>query len=332
VTLAEDVGVTGGGDAHLAVAANGTLAYIPEEPRSLILVDRKGAARMASEGRRTLHGPAISPDGRKLAVDVVSASGRDVWILDLDQGTLERATFDRDGHDAVWTPDGRHITYATFKSGVLGIYRVRPGSNAPAESLFASRALNHPGYWLPDGSGLVTVASELNPGSAQDIGIVRNGGRGPLEPLVATQFRENFPAVSPDGRWLAFVSDQSGETRVYARPISGDGDQVQVSQGAGSEPVWSRDGREVFYQSYGDGGARELVAAKVETSPALRVTAREMLFPVNDYLPTTPHSSYDVSPDGKTFAMVRRNAASRIVVIQNFPELVRRKGGAAGPE
>ncbi len=299
VTLAENVGVTGGGEAQFAVAGNGTLAYIPEEARSLMLVDRKGAARLAIEGRQTFHAPAVSPDGRRLAVDVVSAEGRDVWILDLDQGTLERATFDRDGHDAVWTPDGRHITYATFQSGVLGIRRARPGSSEPAESLFASLGLNHSGYWLPDGSGLVAVATDLNPGSAQDIGIVRNGGRGPLEPLVATQFRENYPAISPDGRWLVFVSDQSGETRVYTRPISGDGSQVQVSLGAASEPVWSRDGREIFFRGIGEGGIVDLVAARVETTPALRVTARETLFPVNDYLPTTPHSSYDVSPDGK---------------------------------
>jgi hypothetical protein len=74
---------------------------------------------------------------------------------------------------------------------------------------------------------------------------------------------------------------------------------VQVSLGAASEPVWSRDGREIFFRSIGEGGIVDLVAARVETTPALRVTARETLFPVNDYLPTTPHSSYDVSPDGK---------------------------------
>jgi Tol biopolymer transport system component len=226
-------------------------------------------------------------------------------------------------------PDGRRITYTTFRTGAFGIFRVNVGgsSGAQPESLLTSPSLNWTGHWLPDTSGLVVVATDLRPGSSQDIGIVRNGGHGSIEPLVAGPFRESFPDVSPDGRWLAFVSDQSGEPRVYVRAMTGSEEQIQVSQAGGSEPVWGPDGREIFYRTTNE-GTNELIAARVQTTPQFKVLSRQALFPVDDYSPATPHASYDVSPDGRSFVMVRRNAAGRLIVLQNFPEFIRRLGAA----
>jgi serine/threonine-protein kinase len=293
-------------------------------------MDRTGATRQAIEERPNLHAPNFSPDGGRLALDITSYEGRDVWILALNQGTLTRATFDRDGHDARWSPDGRFISYISFKSGVLGIYRARPGSAAPAESLIASAQLSYSGTWLRDGSGLVTVGSNLKPRSGLDLAFIRNGGRGPVEPLLATPFEEQYVALSPDERWLAFTSNQSGEQEVYIRPFDGDGEQVVVSQSGVTEPVWSPDGRELFYKTLG-GGEPQLMAATVGTTPDLVVTGRRPLFPVADMVGTAPHANYDISPDGRTFAMVRRSPATRIVVIQNLPELLRRlRGDHAG--
>ncbi len=223
----------------------------------------------------------------------------------------------------MWTRDGKQITYTSYRSGVFGVYRTRPGSGAPAESLLASPSLGYTGQWLPDGSGLVTVTFDLQPRSGQDIGLVTHGGHGPIEPIVATPYRELYPSLSPDGRWLAFVSDQSGQSRVYLRPLQGDGDQVQISQGNADEPVWGPDSRELFYRAT-DTGRPELIAARLETTPTLRVLERRPLFSVENYVPATPHASYAISPDGKTFVMVQRNPASRIMVIQNLPGLVGR--------
>ncbi|MFN2400778.1 MAG: protein kinase [Gemmatimonadaceae bacterium] len=326
VSIASGVSVTGTGIAQLAVAPNGTLAYIPEEPRTLVFIERSGSARAATAERHNFHTPYFSPDGRRLATDFTSADGRDVWILSLDQGTLSRVTFDRDGHDATWSPDGRYITYTSTRAGPLGIYRTRPGSGAPAESLFTSSKLGYTGIWLRDGSALVTIGTELRPGSRSDIAIVRNAGRGPIEPLVASEFSEQYVALSPDERWLAFASDQSGQQQVYVRPLDGDGDQVQVSLSGGSEPVWGPNGRELFYRGATEGQA-ELMMASVRTQPQFEVTSRRALFPIGDIVGTTPHTNYDISPDGRTFAMVRRSPATRIMVIQNLPELVRRLRG-----
>jgi eukaryotic-like serine/threonine-protein kinase len=346
VTVGTGVAVSGAGVAQFAVAPNGNVAYIPEEPASLVFFDRSGSSRLVTDERRNFHHPLFSPDGRRLLLDFTSIEGRNVWVLALAEGTLSRASFDRDGHDATWTPDGRFITYivpVNQPDGVtLVLLRKPPGSAEPPDTLLASHALSYTGTWLRDGSALVTTATNLRrdprrPDSVQaesrnDAAIVRNAGKGPIEPLVASPFSEQYVGASPDGRWISFVSDQSGRDEVYMRDLAGKGDQVLVSLGGGNEPVWSPDGRELFYRETKQTDPY-LVAAAIATTPSLGVTGRKRLFPVVDIVGTAPHANYDVSPDGKTFVMVRRSPAARIVVIQNLPALVRRIQGerTAGP-
>ncbi len=327
VRIAGNVSLTGSGAAQLAASKNGTVAYIPEVARSLVFADRQGSFRAATPERRNFHAPQFSPDGRRISVDFTSADGRDVWVLSTAQGTLSRATFDHDGHDATWSPDGQSLTYTTFRNNTqFGLYRVRPGTGAPPESLTVNQKLAYTGHWLPDGSGLITVASDLAPNSGIDIALVRNGGRGPVEPIISNTFATLYPAVSSDGRWLAFVSGQSGRSEVFVRSLSGSGEEVQVSQDGGTEPVWSRDGREIFYRG-GSESQVHLIAASVRTAPSFEVIERKVLFETGDILGGNPHSNYDVSPDGRTFAMVRRSPGDRIVVLQNLPQLVKRLRG-----
>jgi len=340
VTIATDVATTGQGLAQLAAADNGNLAYIPQEPASLVFIDRSGAIRLATSERRNFHHPQFSPDGRRLSLDFNSVEGRNVWILDLGDKTLSRATFDRDGHDATWTPDGRFLTYivpVAHPGGVtLVLLRKRPGSAESPDTLLASPALSYTGVWLKDGSALVTTATDLrrdprHPDSVlsvtgSDAAIVRNAGKGPLEPLVASRFEESYVGVSPDGRWISFVSDQSGQEEVYVRDIKGQRDQLLVSSEGGSEPVWSPNGRELYYRETKQENPF-LVAAQIRTTPTLAVTSRARLFPIGDIQSTAPHANYGVSPDGKTFVAVRSSPAARVVIIQNLPALVRRMRG-----
>ncbi|HYC32743.1 MAG TPA: protein kinase [Gemmatimonadales bacterium] len=340
VQVATNVSITGNGVSQFATAANGNVAYIPQEPASLVYVDRSGASQPVTAERRSFHHPQFSPDGRRLSVDFTSVEGRNVWILDRAEGTLSRATFDRDGHDATWTPDGRFLTYIVPVnrpgSVLLMLLRKRPGSAEAPDTLLASPLLSYTGTWLRDASALVTTAADLRPdptrpdstlsGPGTDAAIVRNGGKGPLQPLVASRFNESFVGVSPDGRWISFVSDQSGREEVYVRDMAGELDQVLVSVDGGNEPVWGPDGRELFYRETRQ-GAPSLVAATIATKPALAVTARKRLFPIGDIVGSAPHANYDVSPDGKTFVMVRVSPAARVVVIQNLPALVRRMQG-----
>jgi Tol biopolymer transport system component/tRNA A-37 threonylcarbamoyl transferase component Bud32 len=340
VTVASNVAITGTGVAQFAVAPNGNVAYIPVEPASLVFVDRTGSSRLVTAERRNFHHPMFSPDGRRLSLDFNSIEGRNVWILGLAEGTLSRATFDRDGHDATWTPDGRFITYIAPRVRPEGLtlvlLRKPPGSAEPPDTLLASGSLSYTGVWLRDGSGLVTTGVNLRrdpsrPDSLQaetqtDLGIVRNGGRGPIEPLVASPFAEQYVSPSPDGRWIVFVSNQSGRDEVYVRDLARQGDQVLVSLEGGSEPIWSPNGRELYYRETNSTDPY-LVAAGITTTPGLAVTGRKRLFPVGDIVATGPHANFDISPDGQTFVAVRRSPAARIMVIQNLPALVRRLQG-----
>jgi Tol biopolymer transport system component len=202
-----------------------------------------------------------------------------------------------------------------------------------------SPALSYTGVWLKDGSALVTTAANVRrdprqPDSTQaatgsDAAIIRNAGKGPLEPLVASRFDESYVGASPDGRWISFVSNQSGREEVYLRDLAGERDQVLVSNDGGNEPVWSPDGRELFYRETRQDNPY-LIAAQIMTSPALTVTGRKRLFPIGDIVSTAPHPNYGISPDGKTFVMVRSSPAARVMVIQNLPALLKRMRGAGG--
>ncbi|HEX6643398.1 MAG TPA: protein kinase [Gemmatimonadales bacterium] len=326
VTVASGVSLTGTGVAQFDMSATGTVIYLPEAERSLMLVDRSGAARPAVPDRRNFHSPRFAPDGRRIAVDFTSGDGRDVWIADLGSGALARATFHRDGHDPTWAPGGSELTYISARNGVLGIWRTRPGSTAPAESLLTSNQVGYTGIWLKDGSGLVTTGPGFAPDGGSDIGIVRNGGRGPIEPLLASRFEESHPALSRDDHWLAYVSNQSGRNEVYVRALEQGGIAIQVSIDGGMEPVWGPDGRELFYRS-GTGALPELALAVIEGTSAPAVVSRRSLFSIADITTATPHANFDISPDGSTFTMVRNNPSTRVMVIQNLPGLVARLRG-----
>jgi dipeptidyl aminopeptidase/acylaminoacyl peptidase len=220
------------------------------------------------------------------------------------------------------------------------LLKKRPGSAEPPDTLLVSPALAYTGVWLKDGSALVTTATDVrrDPKRADsvltvtgsDAAIIRNGGKGPLEPLVASRFAEAYVGASPDGRWISFTSDQSGREEVYVRDLKGERDQVLVSSDGGSEPVWGPNGKELFYRETKQENPF-LVAAQIATAPTLAVTARKRLFPIGDIVSTAPHANYDVSPDGKTFVMVRSSPAARVMVIQNLPALLRRmRGEGAG--
>ena len=321
VEIASDVLVSGIGFAQFAVAENGTVAYIPGSESDLVRVSRDGQERVLLEERRRYHSPRISPDGRRIAFDHVSSDGRDVWIWSEGTGDLTRATFQHDGHDPVWAPDGRALYYLAGNGTRLDVFRTQPGTTTPPRAESTGVNLSYTGTPLGGDAGFLTTV----PGqSGRGLDIVRLApGGSAIDTLLATAADEGYVVPSPDGRWFAYVSDHSGRPEVYLRALAGSDVQLQVSVDGATEPVWSRDGQELFYRRATPKGT-ELVGATLQLGAEPGVLARTRLFDISGYDTAAPHANYDVSPDGRWFVFARPDGANHIMVLQNVPELARR--------
>jgi eukaryotic-like serine/threonine-protein kinase len=321
VPIAQGIRISVGGPPQFAASRSGDLVYVPEIPFELHLITREGSAVPATSATRRFHSPRISPDGRRVAVDFTHQNSRDIWTLDLQQGTLSRLSFENDGHDPVWFNDGRRVAYASARGGVIGMFARNADGSGVAESLYVGRTAETVGAFTPDGRSAIVITAG-NAGSF-DLSLMPLSGERRPEPILATPFNEYYPSVSPDGRWLAYTSDESGQSEVYVRPFPGPGARTQVSQNGGIEPVWARSGRELYYRAFGDRGT-PLMAVTVQASPDFQVLSRRELFDVSDYEAAIPHANYDVGPDGR-FAMVYQGKTSELILIQNWPEEVRRR-------
>jgi hypothetical protein len=315
VALGGPVSAMPTGLSRVSVSRTGSVLYAPVSPADLMLVSRQGAPRTLLERQAEYHNPKFSPDGRRIALDINEPTGRDAWVLALDQGTLTRATFDNDGHDAVWSRDGRSLVYASVRDGVATLLRSRL-DGSPGEVL--ARGVTAPGGWTSDG---ILIGTSSGAEAAAGWNLTSVAPDGAVEPLLATRFNEAWPALSPDGHWLAYVSDESRQLEVYVRRMDGAGGRIQVSTDGGTEPVWSGDGRELYYRrpSVDD---PQMIAARLDLAGTPRVIARQTLFGWADYEGAEPHPNYDVAPDGGGFVLVRRVQSGRLILIQNVHRLV----------
>jgi eukaryotic-like serine/threonine-protein kinase len=294
------------------VSTDGTIIYAQAgevSDRRLLAVSRSGQPVDVGGEARAYAFPRYSPDGRRIAVGITSRSGdRDVWILDVAQRALSRTTNQRIAGWPAWTPDGRFVLY----SQNADIWRVAADGSGSPEALLEAVGSRFPGNTTPDGATLVFQED----GSGSDgLRLLALDSTRAARTIIPSAFREGAPALSADGRWLAYQSDQSGRTEIYVRPFPQLGARVQVSLQGGAAPAWSRDGRELFYRT-----ADSMVVATFTTDPAFTVTGRRSLFAVAGYLAgDLSGRGYDVSPDGSRFLMVLGSAsATPIVAIHGF--------------
>jgi serine/threonine-protein kinase len=314
-TLAQGVRQAVGGSGQVAVSEAGSLVYLPEAPFNLTLLDAAGHREVVAQGRR-FHSPRFSPDGSRLVTDLLQEGSRDLWTFDLRQRTLSRLSFENDGHDPVWSRDGRWVYYV--HGG--GIWRRRADGGGGADSVYAGRA-----------------AQVLD--FAADGAIIGSSGNGPFDlvqlsadpphrmtPLVATPFNEEAATLSPDGRWLAYTSDETGRPEVYVRPFPAAGAKALVSRGGGSEPRWAPGGGTLYYRGLKD-GVEYLVAARTVVGAAFDVVGRTPLFAITDFDSAEPHANWDVSPDGKRFVMVDEGPMTEMVFVLNWAAEARQHAG-----
>jgi len=222
------------------VSSAGALLYVARTgSRRLVLRDRAGSEELVVDHASSVEFPRVSPDGRRLALQISSVDGIDIWTYGLADGVFTRLTFDGDNIYPAWSADGRFVLFARAETGAPGgnwsFFRVQSdGAGSP------ERVLNGAGSQveiveLPDKSGIVYREGDVARGQGADIFSVAAGSAEPRR-VAATRFTEQAPAVSPDSRWIAYVSNESGRAEVYVRPIVGDGGRRQISSDGGLEP------------------------------------------------------------------------------------------------
>jgi Tol biopolymer transport system component len=322
------------GSAQYSFSTTGSLVYVPGsvqgEQSSLVWVNRSGTEMPLTAPARSYLNPRISPDGQRVAV-CVSEQESQIWLYDVTRETLTRLTFEGTSNQyPVWTPDGKHVTFRSGKGGSFNSYiywQMADGSGG-LERL-SGRIAGSPNSWSPDGRELATVMSTPTTGIHIVVLQLRSfsavsGQAGDAQPSLPTPFTEGAPEFSPDGRWLAYVSYESGRPEIYVRAYPGPGAKWQISTDGGTEPVWNRNGRELFYRS-GD----RMMSVEVATQPTFILGRSRTLFE-GSYEPTPlTLPNYDVSPDGQRFLMLKPaeqgpGARTQINVVLNWTEDLKR--------
>ena len=321
------------GAAQYSLSATGSLVYVPggvqASQRRLVWVNRKGAELPLAAPAHAYRGPRLSPDGRRVAV-AIEEQETQTWLYDLSRETLTRLTFDGiANYNPVWRPDGKRIAFQSSKEGRLNIFWQLADGSGGLERLSTSEYNNAPNSWSPDGQLLAFI--QINPTTGYDIWVLRmddpSTGSGQVrkaQPFLQTPFNEGAPRFSPDGRWLAYTSDESGRNEIYVQPYPGPGGKSQISTDGGTEPVWNPNGRELFYRS-GD----KMMAVEIATQPGFAAGKARMLFE-GQYVPTpATFPNYDVSPDGQRFLMLKAaeqaTAPNQINVVLNWFEELKQK-------
>ena len=326
------------GSAALAVSTTGSLVYFPLaslRPQSSILwINRDGkteALRPVPAGYSNIK---FSPDGRRLALAIGPALVSAIWLYDWKQDRMTRLTLGAgDNIRPIWTPDGQRITFASdrAKPGITNLYWQRADGTGETQRLAESEHLQRPGSWHP--SGRVLAYQELRPPNGFDIMMLPIEGSDitgwtPGKPyaFLDSPANEVVPTFSPDGRWLAYMSNESGQLEVYVRPFPGPGGKSQISTDLGFNPIWARDGKSLFYQAR-DG---RIMVVKYDVSRGVFDAEKPGLWcsvpvPLRGEGTTTA----DLSPDGVRFAVLRPldmqdgTKLDRVSFIFNFTEVLR---------
>jgi serine/threonine-protein kinase len=332
IPVLEGVVTRARGDAHFSLAEDGTLVYVPGiggegfgEQTTFVWVDREGREEpVAAEPRRAYQEFSLSPDGTKIAVRVNDPDYREVWTFDLARGTQMRLTFDPASESfPIWTPDGQRVAYGS--PGTPLSWKAADGTGE-VETLVERSSNQFPQAFSPD--GMTLVFEDRNTTSA-DLGMLSLEEERISTLLLETEFDEQNAALSPDGRWMAYESNESGENEVYVRPFPDvDGGRWQVSSSGGAWPLWSPDGRELFYTTL-----EGLMTVTVELEPTFTQGTVNLLFDLSPYFKpfTWSNRRMDISPKGDRFLMLKEGGGSdetaettSIIVVQNWFEELKR--------
>jgi eukaryotic-like serine/threonine-protein kinase len=276
------------GDTRIAISPQGHLAYVAGSfegiPRELVILDRKGNAEKVTQQVQPFGQPALSHDG-KTVIATIETSVFDIWQLDRRRDTLTRVTFGGDDNNPRWSPDGRKFAYTSSKNAGIDQIYVFDVATATDVQISNDPETKSVESWLPDGSGV--VITRRNPKSEEDVELLTLADK-KLRPLVAEPFRQGSAQVSPDGKWLAYISNESGRDEIFLRALNG-GPKVQLSRDGGGFPRWAPNGREVIFFS-----KEKLVSVPLTFSPQAEAGKPVTLF--SDF---RTWNGMQILPDGR---------------------------------
>jgi len=315
------------GSAQYAFSQSGTLLYLPGSAsgndRLLIWIDREGKESSISQHKREyMMGARVAPDATRVAAVLLDKGNPDIWVLEIERDMFTRLTVDEAAdRNPVWSPDGKWIVFGSERGkSIQNLFRQLADGTGEAERLTTGDNFQTPSSFSPDGSILVFV--ENNPKTEGDIMYLRlDGEERKPEVFLATPFNERGPALSPDGKWVGYASNESGEFEIYVRPFLRPGAKGKVSAGQAFGPKWSPDGKEIFYR---DEGKIMAVSVSVQDD-TFRAQTPRLLFELKGGGYSFP---FDVSPDGNRFLFYRTAGEAKeqsqqpTVVVNWFEELM----------
>ena len=305
----EGVAASVDGAAQFGVSRTGAGVYLPSNlessARRLVVVEGSDLTPLAAPA----HGyvtPRISPDGRRVLVGVADDSEQ-IWTYDLSAGTLTQITFDAANRAPIWTADGRRVTFASNRNGALNLFVASADAAGPAERLTTSDHLQVPGSWSADGAVLAFM--EQHPSTGRDIWLLRPGGE--RTPFANSASDESAPRFSPNGRWIAYESNESGQAEVYARLAAGVAVARKISTAGGTEPVWRRDGGALFYRA-----GNQLMAVPVLDSVSLRTGPAHVVFDGAVESGSFDAAGYDAMTGTDRFVMISSASKSMLTELR----------------
>ena len=283
------------GLAHFAVAADGSLFYVarplPNTGAELVWTDRSGHTVPVLAQRKDYGNPKLSPDGKMIVMEIGNLPRQDIWSYDLDRQSWRRLTSEGVNVNPVWSADGSQIAYTSDKGGGFHLYAIRSDGRSPAVQLTSRQPWDFATSWSADDVILTVEQSGM---TLRDIFAVQPHVRSSPTAILASRFDESDAVFSPDGRWMAYRSNESGRDEIYVQPYPPTGQRQQISAEGGTFPVWRRDGKELFYRF-----GKQLMAAETRFVPVFSASKPKLLFK-GDF-----DTNFDVSADGQRFLMVK---------------------------
>jgi Tol biopolymer transport system component len=322
VRLADHVPITGTGVARASLSRNGSLLYARGSSTSeLVIADLQGRPETVLGTPRGYSFPRFSPDGKRIAATIAANGSADIWIYDIASSTLSRLTHEGTRNDrAEWTPDGKRLLYSSVGRRDLTALWIQNADLSGEAQLVEGRKgeATLEGLVSPDYQTLVFRST--SPQHLHDIWYRRLTGDTTRKPFVTGPSSEYAPRLSPNGKWLAYGSNRDGTSQVYIEPFPPTGAYSQVTDEGGISPLWSPDGRRIYYAN-----ANKIFAATVQLAPTFTVLSRQEVLGAGQYSLSSPvHAPWDLAPDGKHLLLVRPTRADNgLVVVHNWKKELR---------